>query len=234
MDVVFVLVSPPLKHHVEPVAESQVVIFKQLEILGPRAIITAEIFIHSETNQWLSKILPSVARKHYNLNIVLNGCMIFNYYLCYNVPELGQSRTDAVSIGPIPSQFWNVMTYLQWGCQSTASGPTYRVCLIQAPRPRECRPEKAIAVLILGLHPVNERRCYVVTTSLIGWRKPRISPVLVTPVHYTKVQMAVMPTECHGSDHQGLLALSAIIKLPRKRKCRQIDYIFVTGRTKSW
>ena len=23
--------------------------------------------------------------------------------------------------------------------------------------------------LILGLHPANERRCYFVTTSLIGW-----------------------------------------------------------------
>ena len=28
-------------------------------------------------------------------------------------------------------------------------------------------------VLILGLHPANERRRYFVTTSLIGWGKPR-------------------------------------------------------------
>ena len=26
-----------------------------------------------------------------------------------------------------------------------------------------------ISGLILGLHPANERRCYFVTTSLIGW-----------------------------------------------------------------
>ena len=26
-----------------------------------------------------------------------------------------------------------------------------------------------IAVLILGLHPANERRRYIVTTSLTGW-----------------------------------------------------------------
>ena len=25
--------------------------------------------------------------------------------------------------------------------------------------------------LILGLHPANERKCYIVTTSLIGWRQ---------------------------------------------------------------
>ena len=30
--------------------------------------------------------------------------------------------------------------------------------------------------LILGLRPANERRRYFVTTSLIGWGKPRISP----------------------------------------------------------
>ena len=32
------------------------------------------------------------------------------------------------------------------------------------------------ANLILGLHPANERRRYIVTPSLIGWGKPRISP----------------------------------------------------------
>ena len=32
--------------------------------------------------------------------------------------------------------------------------------------------------LILGLHPANERRRYFVTTSLIGWGKPRNSPVI--------------------------------------------------------
>ena len=33
------------------------------------------------------------------------------------------------------------------------------------------------AGLILGLRPASERRHYFVTTSLIGWSKPRISPV---------------------------------------------------------
>ena len=130
-----------------------------------------------------------------------------------------------------------MMTYLQWGCcrWPVDSIRPYRVCLIQAPRLHECRPEKSIAGLILGLRPANERCRYFVTTSLIGWHKPRISPVLVTSVHYTEVQMPVMPTECHKSDHQGVFALSAMIKLPpRKRECRQIDYIFVTGRTRSW
>ena len=37
---------------------------------------------------------------------------------------------------------------------------------------------KVIAWLILGLRPTNERRCYFITTSLIG-REPRISPVIV-------------------------------------------------------
>ena len=35
---------------------------------------------------------------------------------------------------------------------------------------------RRIAQLILGLRPANERRRYFVTTSLIGWRKPKISP----------------------------------------------------------
>ena len=30
--------------------------------------------------------------------------------------------------------------------------------------------------MILGLRPANERRRYNVTPSLIGWRKPKISP----------------------------------------------------------
>ena len=40
--------------------------------------------------------------------------------------------------------------------------------------------------LILGLHPANERRRYFVTTSLIGWCKPRIIPEhLYLSVHVT-------------------------------------------------
>ena len=40
----------------------------------------------------------------------------------------------------------------------------------------------SVAGLILGLHPANEGRRYFVTTSLIGWGKPRISPVLAVMV----------------------------------------------------
>ena len=35
--------------------------------------------------------------------------------------------------------------------------------------------------LILGLRPANERRRYKVTSSLIGWVQPRISPELHYP-----------------------------------------------------
>ena len=39
--------------------------------------------------------------------------------------------------------------------------------------------------LIVGLHPANERRRYFVTTSLIGWGKPRISPDQLDPAAFT-------------------------------------------------
>ena len=36
-----------------------------------------------------------------------------------------------------------------------------------------------IPVLIIGLHPTNERRCFKVTPSLIGWAQTRISLVML-------------------------------------------------------
>ena len=46
-----------------------------------------------------------------------------------------------------------------------------------------------ITGLILGLREANERRRYFVTTSLIGRRKPRISPLLF---HYVEFVMGLV------------------------------------------
>ena len=41
-----------------------------------------------------------------------------------------------------------------------------------------CYVPVVVSGLFLGLHPAYERRRYFVTTSLIGWAHPRISPVV--------------------------------------------------------
>ena len=43
------------------------------------------------------------------------------------------------------------------------------------------------AGLIPGLRPANERRRYEVTPSLIGWRKPRISPEMCLSYMYLRL-----------------------------------------------
>ena len=41
-------------------------------------------------------------------------------------------------------------------------------------------PHQPVIGLIVGLHPDNERRRYFVTTPLIGWAQPRISPAVMS------------------------------------------------------
>ena len=50
-------------------------------------------------------------------------------------------------------------------------GPTWVLLALDGPR---VGPMK-LAIWV-GLHPANERRCYCVTTPLIGWAQTRISP----------------------------------------------------------
>ena len=53
-----------------------------------------------------------------------------------------------------------------------------------------------ISGLILGLYPANERQRYFVTTSLIGWVKPRISPADLMVLIYC-VSLGCYDIFCH-------------------------------------
>ena len=57
-----------------------------------------------------------------------------------------------------------------------------------------CTRQLCFTGLDLGFRPANERRRYFVTTSLVGWWKPRISPALHKPLKGIGIK-------CIGSYH---------------------------------
>ena len=80
------------------------------------------------------------------------------------------------------SGLWGVFCgYAGWKRPQKIKWYSYDVALnlLHFPIHEVCLNSSIIIHMLTGLRPANERRCYFVTTSLIGWGQTRVSPVSI-------------------------------------------------------
>ena len=120
-------------------------------------------------------------RTHYDVIVMRSHCSISNFLFPIETENFSHTCTQYLNdilgwktekqsllgcfIYCLSSHVPVVLRSLHWNtsCIEISSAVTYCVS----------------TELILGLHPANERWRYFVMTSLIGWHKPRISPVFI-------------------------------------------------------